>query len=236
MCNDLLTIATRIIVAGLLGGLIGLERDIHGRPAGLRTHILVSIGSALFMIISVHIYDKYSSSAADSILRIDPGRIAAQVITGVGFLGAGAILRSGINIRGLTTAGCIWVSAAVGMAAGLSYYMPAVITTAVALVTLVFLNKLEHLYMKDSYRQLRIKVENRENIVSDVISQIKKSRIDVRYCEYTKDLENNFTEVLFSLRIFHKGLTDKKSHDLINSIEKSIHGVKSISWEKGKDL
>jgi hypothetical protein len=90
--------------------------------------------------------------------------------------------------------------------------------------------------MKDSYRLLKVKVENRENIVSDIISQVKKSGIDVRYCEYTKNLENNLIEVAFSLRIFHRGLTDKKSHDLIDSIEKSIQGIKSISWEKGKDL
>jgi putative Mg2+ transporter-C (MgtC) family protein len=231
MSDSFSTVLLKIVVAGLLGGLIGLERDIHGRPAGLRTHILVSIGSALFMIVSLHIYDKYSGMSADSILKIDPGRIAAQIITGIGFLGAGAIMKSGVNIKGLTTAGSIWVSAGVGMASGISFYMPAFVTTAVALVTLIFLSKLERMYLKDLYRQLRVKTDNRANVIDDIISQIEKCGISIDNYEYTKNIEGNLTELLFTVRVPQRKMNDEKFHCFVDDLEKNVGGIKSIGWE-----
>ncbi len=106
----------KLAVATLLGGILGLEREIHGRPAGLRTHLLVSLGAAAFMVMSPLV----ASMSKD--FQGDPGRIAAQIVTGIGFLGAGAIVKEGINIRGLTTAACLWVAAAIGMASGAGLY------------------------------------------------------------------------------------------------------------------
>ena len=125
----------RLALAAVLGGLIGMERELREREAGLRTHLLVAVGSALFTIVSAYGFDAFLESGAD-VVQTDPTRIAAQIVTGIGFLGAGAIIRQGFSVRGLTTAATLWVVAAVGLAAGAGYYSAAVITTALVLVAL----------------------------------------------------------------------------------------------------
>src|SRR5438270_13896759 len=126
----------RVALAAALGAVLGLERELRDREAGLRTHLLVSVGSALFTIVSAYGFREFLTSG-QSVVRADPTRIAAQIVTGIGFLGAGAIIRQGLAIRGLTTAATLWVVAAIGLAAGAGYYSAAVITTGVALVALV---------------------------------------------------------------------------------------------------
>jgi putative Mg2+ transporter-C (MgtC) family protein len=123
----------RLALAAVLGGAIGLEREFRHKPAGLRTNMLIAIGSALFSILSVEL-----GAGAGS-----PDRIAAQVVTGIGFLGAGAILRSGENIHGLTTAATIWVNAAIGMAAGLGSYTVATVGAAITLGVLALMPVME---------------------------------------------------------------------------------------------
>jgi putative Mg2+ transporter-C (MgtC) family protein len=125
----------RLALAGVLGGLIGVERELREREAGLRTHLLVSVGSALFTIVSAYGFHEFLASG-QSVVRADPTRIAAQIVTGIGFLGAGAIIRQGLSVRGLTTAATLWVVAAIGMATGAGYYSGAVITTALVLLSL----------------------------------------------------------------------------------------------------
>ena len=119
--------AARLLLAALLGALVGLEREIHDHPAGMRTHLLVSLGSAAFTVLSI---------AAFAAPGADPGRIAAQIVSGIGFLGAGAILKEGATIRGLTTAASLWATAAVGMAAGSGAWLIGVTVTAIAIVSL----------------------------------------------------------------------------------------------------
>ena len=128
-------ILLRVVLAGILGGAIGAEREIREREAGLRTHMLVSIGAALFMLVSAYGFSDFHFSNASGI-TYDPTRIAAQVVTGIGFLGAGAIIRQGLSVRGLTTAASLWVVAAIGLATGAGYYSAALITTVVVLVSL----------------------------------------------------------------------------------------------------
>src|SRR5438046_8799342 len=125
----------RLVLAAVLGGAIGIEREIREREAGLRTHMLVSVGSALFTIVSAYGFHEFLTSG-QSVVRADPTRIAAQIVTGIGFLGAGAIIRQGLSIRGLTTAATLWVVAAVGLAVGAGYYSGALITTAIVLLAL----------------------------------------------------------------------------------------------------
>jgi len=120
-------ILLRLTVAAALGGAIGLERELRERQAGLRTHLVVCVGSALFTLVSAYAFTSP---------RVDPTRIAAQIVSGIGFLGAGAIIRQGLSVRGLTTAATLWLVAAIGMAAGAGYYDAAVIATAGALFTL----------------------------------------------------------------------------------------------------
>jgi len=128
----------RLALAAVLGGAIGLEREFHRKPAGLRTNMLISLGSALFAILSVEL-----GAGAGS-----PDRIAAQVVTGIGFLGAGAILRTGENVHGLTTAATIWVNAAIGMAAGLGSYTVATVSAAITLIVLALLPFMERFFEK----------------------------------------------------------------------------------------
>jgi putative Mg2+ transporter-C (MgtC) family protein len=125
----------RLCIAAGLGAVVGFEREIRDREAGIRTHLLVSLGSGLFTIISAYGFHEFLASGA-TVVRADPTRIAAQIVTGIGFLGAGAIIREGLSVRGLTTAGSLWVVAAIGMASGAGYYWAAVVTTALTIFAL----------------------------------------------------------------------------------------------------
>ena len=131
-----LDITMRLVIATLLGGLIGIEREMHGKEAGFRTYALVCVGAALMMVVSIQIYELYKGSA-----EVDPSRIAAQVVSGIGFLGAGAIIRFPQGIKGLTTAAGIWTAAGIGLACGMGQYHPAVITTILVLMILVIFSK-----------------------------------------------------------------------------------------------
>jgi putative Mg2+ transporter-C (MgtC) family protein len=132
---ELWELALRLGVAAGLTGLIGLERELRERAAGLRTHMLVGVGSALFTIVSAYGWSDFVFNRNEGTI-LDPTRIAAQIVTGIGFLGAGAIIRQGLSVRGLTTAAGLWVVAAIGMAAGAGYYSAALVGTAIVLVGL----------------------------------------------------------------------------------------------------
>jgi putative Mg2+ transporter-C (MgtC) family protein len=135
----------RVAVAAALGGAVGLERELREREAGFRTHMLVAVGSALFTLVSAYGFRDFLVNGG-SVVRADPTRIAAQIVTGIGFLGAGAIIRQGLSIRGLTTAATLWVVAAIGLAAGAGYYSAAVITTLLALFSLWPLRIAAHIF------------------------------------------------------------------------------------------
>ena len=126
----------RLAVAGVLGAAVGVERELREHEAGLRTHLLVSLGSALFTLVSAYGFADVLNQGGPSVVRLDPSRIAAQIVTGIGFLGAGAIIRQGLSVRGLTTAATLWVVAAIGMASGAGYYSAAILTTAIVLLAL----------------------------------------------------------------------------------------------------
>ena len=134
----------RLILALLLGGLVGLEREAHGRAAGFRTHILVCLGSTLIMLTSLYIFECYKTQVA-----LDPSRIAAGVVTGVGFLGAGTIMRYGASVVGLTTAASLWVVAGIGLALGAGFYIAAYTTALLSLICLFIFNRLEHGWLKN---------------------------------------------------------------------------------------
>jgi putative Mg2+ transporter-C (MgtC) family protein len=130
-------IALRLLISTFLGGAIGIEREMHGKEAGFRTYALVCLGSALIMVVSTQIYEIYKHVAT-----VDPSRIAAQVVTGIGFLGAGAIIRFPQGIKGLTTAAGIWTVAGIGLACGLGQYRPAILTTLITLAILIVFSKI----------------------------------------------------------------------------------------------
>ncbi len=135
-----LDISVRLLIASLLGAAIGLEREIHAHPAGMRTHLLVSLGSGAFTVLSIFFFA--TATAPNGSLPTDPSRIAAQIVSGIGFLGAGAILKYGSSVRGLTTAASLWATAAVGMAAGAGAWVVAAVTTVLIVLSLGPLNRL----------------------------------------------------------------------------------------------
>lgn len=130
-------IAVKLLAATFLGGIVGFERERHGKEAGFRTYALVSLGSALIMTVSMEIFEMYKAVA-----DVDPSRIAAQVVSGIGFIGAGTIIRFPEKVRGITTAAGIWTVAGIGLACGLGYFKPAIITTVLTLVILVIFSKI----------------------------------------------------------------------------------------------
>jgi putative Mg2+ transporter-C (MgtC) family protein len=129
-------VVLRVLIAFALGGVLGFERESSNQPAGLRTHMLVSAGAATFMALSMFGFGAVLSPGS---VVLDPSRVAAQIVTGVGFLGAGTIWRTGVTVRGLTTAASIWVAAAIGMASGAAFYIVGLVLTVVAAVALHYL-------------------------------------------------------------------------------------------------
>jgi putative Mg2+ transporter-C (MgtC) family protein len=158
-----------VLLRVVLAGVLGAEREIREREAGLRTHMLVAVGAALFTIVSAYGWSDFQFSTREGI-TFDPTRIAAQVVTGIGFLGAGAIIRQGLSIRGLTTAASLWVVAAIGMASGAGYYSAAVITTVLVLVSLWPLRILAfRIFERIRPGELRLEVELRANETPSVL-------------------------------------------------------------------
>ena len=157
-------IVFKLCLACILGALIGLERESLNRPAGLRTYTLVCVGSTLAMIVSIDIYMQYYHT-----VNADPGRIAAQVVSGIGFLGAGTIMREGATVRGLTTAAGLWVVACIGLAVGAGLYVPSIATTVLILFVLIYFVKVEEKItgMRD-YKGLLMLVEDRPGQVGTI--------------------------------------------------------------------
>jgi putative Mg2+ transporter-C (MgtC) family protein len=145
----------RLVVAALLGGAVGLEREIHGRPAGIRTYLILSLGTALLMVLSEYLLVAYHGKYP-GLAQGDPERIAGQAITGIGFLGAGVIIRYKDTIRGLTTAACVWLVCSVGLAVGAGFYVVGVAVTLLTLVALIGLKAGERHMRKDWFEELKV--------------------------------------------------------------------------------
>jgi len=219
----------RLLMASILGASIGFERDIHGRAAGLRTNLLISLGAAVFMLVSEALAVSYAGKTGNSVLSADPGRIAAQIITGIGFLGAGAIIKHGFTIRGLTTAACIWISAAIGMSAGAGFFEFALVATIIGLLCLVLLHRLEKKYAKDSYRILEVETANNVNI-SELIDIVKRENLKILYLDKKRDYDENKMLIKFTIRLHYKGVADKLSHIIVKDLEKSEIPIHKINW------
>ncbi len=214
----------RIVIAAALTGAIGLERELRERAAGLRTHMLVGVGSALFTIVSAYAWADFRFSTPEGIV-FDPTRIAAQIVTGIGFLGAGAIIRQGLSVRGLTTAAGLWVVAAIGMAAGAGYYSAAAITTGVVLVGLGPLRWVEGGFlsrMRRGGRVLEIDMR-RERPISAVLGVVEGRRARVNRVEFED--EENRRQVRIELDV-PLGAAEARLVDELASLEE----VTAVRW------
>ena len=202
-------IIIRLLLGTLIGGIIGFERQVHGRPAGFRTHILVCVACVLLMLVSEHYH---SLSVQDpGYVRADPGRIAAGAITGVGFLGAGVVLKTGFSIQGLTTAACIWIVSAIGLSIGGGLYMAGILTFLITIVTLTFLRAMERKLPKLSFRDLTI--EGSQDIDEALIRTIlKKYGASISNTNYEASSEDRgavfYLTIFFYRRFSIKDLVD----------------------------
>lgn len=234
-----LDLTLRMVLAVVLGGLIGLEREWSNHAAGFRTHILVCIGSASIMLLSIYGFSQFVNEPN---VRTDPARLAAQVISGIGFLGAGAIIRNGSSITGLTTAASVWVVAAIGLSVGAGFYYPAVLATGLVLVSLFLLNKWEkHLLRHRRNQDVLIKIYDRPGTLGRIATKFGEQGIQIKNLvmqsangvlkEPEPDTEGTM-ELRFTLRMTN---TDK----LLKAIEEilkvpDVIGLESMSMPSAK--
>ena len=207
----------KLVVAATLGGLIGFERETHGRPAGLRTNILVCVGAALVMAVA-----KTSGSGV-----VDPGRAMAGVVTGIGFLGAGAIIKMGNIVRGLTTAACIWLVAALGIAVGQGLFALAAITTGIALFVLVVVDKLGRAIPAVTYHTVTVVSEAPDFTELSAVcrERIEEKGVRVLAAEVKGDAEGR-TELIYHVRAKGEPGVERLVKDLL-----ALPHVRSASWE-----
>lgn len=213
-------IIVRILLAAVIGGLIGIEREVNNRPAGLRTHVLVTLGSTLIMLISIDGFDSLGTGQ-----MADPSRLAAQVVSGIGFLGAGTIMRTGNSINGLTTAASLWVSAGIGLGIGSGYYLGSVVTAVIVLLTLMTLGSLEKKVLKRKYKRIEMVATNRPGIIGQIGVAFGNHHISIKDIsilenDYRDDEENGLMEIRFTVKI-------PGSYDTY-SLYKEIYGISGI--------
>lgn len=216
-------ILIRLLLASAFGALIGLERERKDWAAGLRTHMMVSVGSCLIMIVSAF---GFSDILGTENVSLDPSRVASQVISGIGFIGAGTILflKQGA-IRGLTTASGLWTVAAIGLATGGGLYFAAGATTIIALIILWALKPLEQIYFR-KYKPLLLRVTSRPDSESDFIRRLLENKeIKIQ----SINLERNDNEYIYDLKFDH---TELSILELIIGELRNDPSIKEVSWNK----
>lgn len=221
-----LDLTIRLILALVLGGFIGLEREKNNHPAGLRTHILVCVGSALLMLLSIYGFAEFANEFN---VRIDPARLAAQVIPGIGFLGAGTIIRTGLSIKGLTTAASLWVAAAIGLAVGAGFYYAAFLATAFVLISLWILNIVEKKYFAEKRTYwLKLTTTQKEGTLTQISSYLETKGVVVRKMKMEDVDAQNPDKLQLSIMITvnKPSLLATITDDL-----KVVSGVQKISME-----
>lgn len=188
----------RIATATALGGMIGYERDRHGRPAGLRTHMVVALASATFMAVSIQFIAHQQYTDAERV-NVDVSRIAAAIVTGIGFLGGGAILRNGLTVRGLTTAAGLWLVGAIGMAAGSGMYVVAVFSTGIGLLALGLLRRFEDKGADGVPHRLHV-VLDAAAPAGDIEQRLRQLRVSFVMVALREDIAGSRREVELDLR------------------------------------
>ena len=216
----------RLAAAVLLGGIIGFEREMDEQPAGFRTHMLVSLGAALFTVAGSYGWDAFAGGDAE--IRVDPTRIAAQIVTGIGFLGAGAIIQEGISVRGLTTAASLWVTAAIGMAVGFGAWVAAAGATALAIVALAVLKKIGYKLIPRATRgQTRLLVHTAaSSAVSHIVRIAEDSALQVDAVKVTPE-RGGRRSIIMRLRNIEEG----RLEGLVAKLSEEP-GVEDIDWHR----
>jgi putative Mg2+ transporter-C (MgtC) family protein len=212
----------RLSLAFIAGMLIGIEREAHSQPAGMRTHILITLGSTLAMLLSIYIPQSYPGFQNG-----DPGRIAAQVVSGIGFLGAGAIMRFGVNVRGLTAAASVWAMAMIGLAIGAGMYSISFIALLIILFSLSVMDTFEKkLFRNRLFKRIDITLRKKSSDIRILENVLKKNRIRIHSVDISKHTNDTNDRIVFYVYILEK--TDMAS--LSDALEKT-EGVVGFSVE-----
>jgi len=228
-----LHIVIRIILSIALGFIIGLERELTNKWAGLRTHILVCLGSTVFTILSIYSFPIIASP--DSPVRFgDPARVAAQILTGIGFIGAGTVLRHGPSIYGLTTAATLWISASIGMAVGTGDYFLATLTTIITILSLTLIRKLERAILRQHKKRFAVVnavIECKSQYVDEVTNELYNSLENIRSLnKYISDEEKDTVSLSIKVTQF----TSNPVKDVYQLINKINH-IKSVTVEQATE-
>jgi len=218
----------KLLLAAFLGGLIGFERESSGQAAGFRTNLTVAVGSCLIMLLSLHMEELFRQLNADSVVRIDPGRIASYAIAGMGFLGAGAIIKGRGSVRGLTTAAGLWVVTGIGLSIGAGYIIPTLFTALVILVTLYWVQPIKRLSSRRIFSILTIKYKG----IEEPLDQIKKliseySTFTIRYINYSREISSQ--TVTYRMRLDSR---EEKGRAQVVKRLSEMNGVEEIKWEE----
>lgn len=205
----------RIVVGSALGGIIGLERDVHGRPVGFRTYMIVAMAAAAFMVVSTH-FVYYQRYAEGDFVEVDSSRIGAAIVTGIGFLAGGSILRTGATVQGLTTAASLWLVTAIGMCAGSGMYLIAIVVTSLGLLALGLLRLFEGKHAAGYRRLVWLELTGGPESWQRVLAQLAGSGAVLSDLDYCKSTSENKVELTFEARV-RPGLTMQA---FIQSIER----------------
>lgn len=213
-------IILRIVIGAILGALVGYERERQGQPAGLRTHIILVVGATLTMTLSINLAIQFRPLVPNG----DPARLAAQVISGIGFLGAGAILRYGPNIKGLTTATSLWTMAIVGLAIGAGHYLSGIAATALILIALILLNVFEKRFISTYTTMLmEISAEDRIALIDELTYTLKKVVSSVGSPGVEKNLKSGRVKIEYTIRFSNK----VSVQHILEAIER-VDGIRSV--------
>jgi putative Mg2+ transporter-C (MgtC) family protein len=217
------TVAVRLLAAMLAGFMVGFEREQHVQPAGLRTHMVLAMGSCMIMLVSIYLPLDFLQVCPGS----DPGRLAAQVISGIGFLGAGAIFRFGFTVRGLTTAASIWTISGIGLALGAGMYFLGMLSAVLLVVILQLFDRVEERFFeRKGVRILTVVINSRLLSPKQVIEIVKKFDIAIRSTSVTEDVDAGTTQIVLNCRI-----DEDFSIRLLFEAVKGLGNIKTIRIE-----
>jgi putative Mg2+ transporter-C (MgtC) family protein len=219
----------RLTIAALLGAMFGLEREAHGQAAGLRTYVLVCTGACLMMLLSLHIEALFhSANRLNSAVNIDPGRIASYAIAGMGFLGAGAIIKGRGSVKGLTTAAGLWLVTGVGLCVGANLIAPALYTTLISIAFLVGFGRLKIRIPRTEFIIMTLKCRGTASPLDEVKKIISSyEHMSLHFINYAYDLKGDSS--VFKIRFSHRKPVD---FELVLEKLRAIESIEEVSWEE----
>ena len=220
----------KLLLAALVGAVIGLEREAHGQAAGLRTNILLAIAACLLMQLSLYLPQMHLGHGEESIIRADPGRIASYTVAGMGFLGAGTIIKGRGSIRGLTTAAGLWLVTALGLALGAGLFLPALLTSAIAFLVLFGLRVYRPDIARDQHTLLTVRCCCQERPIEEIRRVLKSfTGLTIEFVNYKENLEDQ--DVIYTFRLVSKD--DLAWNELLDQL-RQIHSIFEFSWREAE--